>query len=77
MLGAAFFHMMPEAVRLGSPSTLSWAAVGLLALIMIAFIVTGVGTPGGGLVGGPGTDVANGFQGTDHCDAERVRACES
>lgn len=35
----------------------SWMAVAILALIMIAFIVTGVGTPGGGLVGGgPGTD---------------------
>jgi len=35
----------------------SWMAVGLLALIMIAFIITGVGTPGGGLVGGgPGSD---------------------
>ncbi len=34
----------------------SWLAVGLLALIMIAFIVTGVGTPGGGLVSGPGAD---------------------
>jgi peptidyl-prolyl cis-trans isomerase D len=35
----------------------SWVAVGLLALIMIAFIVTGVGTPGGGLItGGPGAD---------------------
>ena len=35
----------------------SWMAVALLALIMIAFIVTGVGTPGGGLVGGgPGSD---------------------
>ena len=30
----------------------SWMAVGILAVIMIAFIVTGVGTPGGGLVGG-------------------------
>jgi peptidyl-prolyl cis-trans isomerase D len=36
----------------------SWLAVGLLALIMIAFIITGVGTPGGGLAGGggPGDD---------------------
>lgn len=34
----------------------SWLAVGLLGLIMIAFIVTGVGTPGGGLTGGPGAD---------------------
>lgn len=34
----------------------SWLAVGLLGLIMIAFIVTGVGAPGGGLVGGPGAD---------------------
>ena len=30
----------------------SWMAVAILAVIMIAFIVTGVGTPGGGLVGG-------------------------
>lgn len=35
MLGAAFFHMLPEAVRLGSPSTLSWSAVGLLALFFL------------------------------------------
>lgn len=35
MLGAAFFHMMPEAVRLGSPNTLSWAAIGLLALFLL------------------------------------------
>ena len=34
----------------------SWMAVGLLALIMIAFIVTGVGTPGGGLTGGVAAD---------------------
>lgn len=30
----------------------SWVAVALLGIIMVAFIVTGVGTPGGGLVGG-------------------------
>jgi peptidyl-prolyl cis-trans isomerase D len=30
----------------------SWVAVALLGVIMIAFIVSGVGTPGGGLVGG-------------------------
>lgn len=30
----------------------SWVAVALLGLIMIAFIVTGVGTPGGGTIGG-------------------------
>lgn len=35
MLGAAFFHMLPEAVRLGSPSTLNWSAVGLLALFFL------------------------------------------
>ena len=34
----------------------SWVAVALLGLIMIAFIVTGVGTPGGGLVGGMSGD---------------------
>lgn len=35
----------------------SWLAVGLLALILVAFIITGVGTPGGGLTGGgPGAD---------------------
>ncbi len=35
MLGAAFFHMMPEAVRMGSPATLNWAAAGLLALFFV------------------------------------------
>jgi zinc and cadmium transporter len=35
MLGAAFFHMMPEAVRLGSPRSLSWSAFGLLALFFL------------------------------------------
>lgn len=30
----------------------SWVAVALLGIIMIAFIITGVGTPGGGLVSG-------------------------
>jgi zinc and cadmium transporter len=35
MLGAAFFHMLPEAVRMGSPGTVRWAAVGLLALFFL------------------------------------------
>lgn len=35
MLGAAFFHMLPEAVRLGSPGTVYWAALGLLALFFL------------------------------------------
>jgi zinc and cadmium transporter len=35
MLGAAFFHMLPEAVRLGSGGTLRWSAVGLLALFFL------------------------------------------
>jgi zinc and cadmium transporter len=35
MLGAVFFHMMPEAVRIGSPATISWAAVGLLVLFFL------------------------------------------
>jgi zinc and cadmium transporter len=35
MLGAAFFHMLPEASALGSPSTLGWAAVGLLTLFLV------------------------------------------
>ena len=35
MLGAAFFHMLPEAVRLGSPATLNWSAFGLLALFFL------------------------------------------
>jgi zinc and cadmium transporter len=35
MLGAAFFHMMPEAVRVGSPETLYWTAFGLLALFFL------------------------------------------
>src|SRR5947209_14319712 len=32
MLGAVFFHMLPEAVRMGSAGTVRWAAPGLLAL---------------------------------------------
>jgi len=35
MLGAAFFHMLPEAVHLGSAGTLRWAVVGLLALFFL------------------------------------------
>ncbi len=35
MLGAAFFHMMPEAVRLGSTGALNWAAAGLLSLFFV------------------------------------------
>jgi zinc and cadmium transporter len=35
MLGAAFFHMLPEAVRIGSASTIPWAALGLLALFFL------------------------------------------
>jgi zinc and cadmium transporter len=35
MLGAAFFHMMPEAVASGSSGTLRWAAAGLTALFLL------------------------------------------
>jgi zinc and cadmium transporter len=35
MLGAAFFHMMPEAIEKGSVSTLNWSAAGLLALFFL------------------------------------------
>jgi zinc and cadmium transporter len=35
MLGAAFFHMIPEAVRVGSAETVRWSAVGLLALFFL------------------------------------------
>ena len=35
MLGAAFFHMMPEAIRQGSVGALNWAAAGLLALFFL------------------------------------------
>lgn len=35
MLGAAFFHMLPEAVRQGAAGTLPWTAVGLLALFFL------------------------------------------
>jgi zinc and cadmium transporter len=35
MLGAAFFHMLPEAVRAGSTATIPWAAVGLLVLFFL------------------------------------------
>jgi zinc and cadmium transporter len=35
MLGAAFFHMMPEAVEIGSAGSLRWTAAGLLALFFL------------------------------------------
>lgn len=35
MLGAAFFHMLPEAVELGSTDVLGTAAIGLLALFFL------------------------------------------
>src|SRR5262245_50449607 len=35
MLGAAFFHMLPEAVRLGSTSTIPWTVTGLLSLFFL------------------------------------------
>jgi zinc and cadmium transporter len=35
MLGAAFFHMLPEAVRMGMPQTVRWTALGLLALFFL------------------------------------------
>jgi len=36
MLGAVFvFHMFPEAVRLGTPGTIRWAAAGLLAIFLL------------------------------------------
>ncbi|QEH36455.1 zinc transporter ZupT [Aquisphaera giovannonii] len=35
MLGAAFFHMLPEAVEGGSPSTIRWTGVGLLGLFFL------------------------------------------
>ncbi len=35
MLGAAFFHMIPEAVRVGSAETVRWTALGLLALFFL------------------------------------------
>jgi zinc and cadmium transporter len=35
MLGAVFFHMLPEAVRLGSAETITWSAAGLLSLFFL------------------------------------------
>ncbi len=35
MLGAVFFHMLPESVRLGSPAVISWTAVGLVILFLV------------------------------------------
>ena len=35
MLGAAFFHMLPEAVEMGGPNVVQWAALGLLALFFL------------------------------------------
>ena len=39
MLGTAFFHMLPEAVRVGSAETLGWTAVGLLGVFFSGAIL--------------------------------------
>jgi zinc and cadmium transporter len=35
MLGASFFHMLPEAVELGGAATLPWVLIGFLALYLL------------------------------------------
>ncbi len=35
MLGAAFFHMLPEAVHLGGPDVVPWTVVGFLFLFLL------------------------------------------
>ncbi len=35
MLGAAFFHMLPEAVHLGGPDVIPWAVAGFLLLFLL------------------------------------------
>jgi len=35
MLGAAFFHMLPESVEMGSPRIVRWASLGLLVLFLL------------------------------------------
>ena len=35
MLGAAFFHMLPEAVHLGGPDVIPWAVAGFLFLFLL------------------------------------------
>jgi zinc and cadmium transporter len=35
MLGAAFFHMLPESVRVGSAAMIPWAGAGLLTLFFL------------------------------------------
>ncbi|WP_240907140.1 ZIP family metal transporter [Paludisphaera rhizosphaerae] len=35
MLGAAFFHMLPESVEMGGAGTVRWASLGLLVLFLL------------------------------------------
>ena len=35
MLGATFFHMLPESVEMGGAGTVKWASLGLLALFLL------------------------------------------
>lgn len=35
MLGAVFFHMLPDAVETGGPEVISWAAAGLITLFLL------------------------------------------
>jgi len=74
MLGAAFFHMLPEAVRLGDAGTSRWAAVGLLALFFLERFFSfhqheTSARPSAALANHPGDDSLpsdHGHQGHDH-----------
>jgi zinc and cadmium transporter len=76
MLGAAFFHMMPEAVASGSSGTLRWAAGGLTALFLLerffAFHFHEAPGPAGGAEHGLGLPNAHGHD--HHHDHDRHEA---
>lgn len=72
MLGAAFFHMLPEAVEAGSSDTLRWSAAGLLALFLLERFFAYHHHEAPGEVGGHGHDHQHDHQ-DDHDQAPAGR----
>ncbi len=73
MLGAAFFHMIPEAVRVGSAGTVRWTAVGLLSLFFLERFFSFHHHENTDRMGEAPTELAGGCAHPDHDHPERPK----
>jgi zinc and cadmium transporter len=73
MLGAAFFHMIPEAVRVGSAGTVRWTAVGLLSLFFLERFFSFHHHENKDRIGETPTEIAEGCHHPDHDHREQPR----